>query len=148
MEDIIIRRAVREDLDGILYIEKEAFSTPWPKDAMEMELVENALARYLVAEYKDEIIGYAGIWLILNEGHITNVAVKKDKRGFGVGDMLMTGLVYMCDTSDINYITLEVRKSNIIAQNLYKKYGFKIAGERKNYYKDDNEDAIIMNREK
>lgn len=148
MTEIIVRSATIDDLDGILEVEQESFSTPWPKDAMEMEIVKNELARYLVADYNGEILGYAGVWMILNEGHITNIAVKKEARGQGVGDMLMSSMVLLCDMNNLDFLTLEVRESNLAAQGLYTKHGFVMEGVRKNYYRDNNEDGIIMNRVK
>lgn len=146
MVKAIVRQAEIEDLDSILSIEQESFTTPWPEDSMRKELVDNKLALYVVIEVEEEVIGYAGIWIILNEGHITNIAVKKDFRGYGYGKLLLRGLLYFCDEKEVEMITLEVRKSNIVAQNLYKRYGFIEEGIRNQYYRDNLEDAIIMNR--
>ncbi len=142
--DVILREMVIEDLDDIMEIEKYAFTTPWSRKAFEQEIVENLLAKYIVAEMDGRVVGYAGIWLIIDEGHITNIAVAKDSRGQGIGKYLMMGLIEFCRKSKINNMTLEVRKSNIVAQNLYKKYGFMDCGIRPNYYADDHEDAVIM----
>jgi ribosomal-protein-alanine N-acetyltransferase len=132
------------DLDQIMEIEKEAFTTPWSRNAFEMEITENLLAKYIVAEVDGKVVGYAGIWLIIDEGHITNIAVKKEYQGQGIGKYLIMGLVDYCKRHSIINMTLEVRKSNIVAQNLYKKFGFKDCGIRPNYYADDHEDAVIM----
>lgn len=148
MENVIIREAGLEDLDGIVEIEKESFATPWPKSAMEVEIINNKVARYLVAEQNEEVLGYIGIWLILNEGHITNIAVRENFRRHGIGDMLMVSLIFMCETNGIDFITLEVRESNLAAQKFYEKHGFKMEGLRKGYYRDNDENAIIMNRVK
>lgn len=141
---IAIRRMEKEDLDRIMEIEIEAFTTPWPKNSFLLEITKNQLARYIVAEIEGLVVGYGGIWLVLDEGHITNIAVDKKYRGLGVGKKLIEGLIDLCKDGGITAMTLEVRKSNIIAQNLYKSYGFVEAGIRPNYYADDNEDAIIM----
>lgn len=133
-----------EDLDQIMEIEKEAFTTPWSRNAFAMEITENLLAKYIVAEVDGKVAGYAGIWLIMDEGHITNIAVKKEHQGQGIGKFLIMGLIDYCKKQSIINMTLEVRKSNIIAQNLYKKYGFIDCGIRPNYYADDHEDAVIM----
>ena len=149
--DIIIREMEENDIEDILKIEKESFSTPWSRNAFLIELNENKLARYLLAEVDSKIVGYGGIWFILNEGHITNIAVLKDYRGKGVGNLILEGLIFYCIKEDIESMTLEVRKSNIVAQNLYKKYGFVDSGTRPEYYGDNKEDAIIMwrnNRER
>ena len=137
---IILREMELSDVDRIMEIEKEAFSTPWSRNAFIKEITENMLAKYIVVE----VAGYAGIWLIMDEGHITNIAVGKKYRGQGVGKYLMIGLIDYCKKLGVPNMTLEVRESNIIAQNLYKMYGFLDCGIRPNYYADDHEDAVIM----
>ena len=106
--------------------------------------LKNNLARYIVAEIDGKVVGYVGVWFVLDEGHITNVAVHSDYRGKKIGDKLIKELVELCKENNMSAITLEVRVSNIVAQNLYKKYGFKIGGIRKEYYSDNKEDAMIM----
>ena len=142
--DIVIRAMTEEDIDAIVEIEKEAFSTPWSKESFLTEIRDNLLAKYIVAEIENKVVGYGGIWLILTEGHITNIAVKKEYQGLGIGNKLVEGLIIYCTSRGIDSMTLEVRKSNIVAQNLYKKYGFIYYGIRPKYYSDNNEDAIIM----
>lgn len=142
--DIIIRKMEEKDLDRIMEIEKDAFTTPWPKESFLLEITKNQLARYIVAEIDNVVVGYGGIWLILDEGHITNIAVESKYRKMGVGKAIVEGLIYLCGKQGIKAMTLEVRESNISAQNLYKKYGFVESGVRPKYYADDNEDAIIM----
>lgn len=142
--NIIIRNMELKDLDTIIEIEHEAFSTPWSRNAFEVEITENLLAHYLVAVIEEKVVGYAGVWFILDEGHVTNIAVGTKSRGIGVGNKLVECLIDLCNDKGINNMTLEVRKSNTIAQNLYKKYGFIDFGIRPRYYADDNEDAVIM----
>lgn len=142
--DVIIRGIKEEDIDDIVEIEKEAFSTPWSKESFITEIRDNLLAKYLVAEIDERVVGYGGIWLILNEGHVTNIAVRESHKGKGIGNMIVEGLICYCISQGIENMTLEVRKSNYIAQNLYKKYGFMEYGIRPKYYSDNNEDAIIM----
>lgn len=142
--EIIIRGIVEGDIDQIVEIEKECFTTPWSRDAFLTEIRENKLARYVVVEVDGKVAGYGGVWLIVNEGHITNIAVKEEYRGLGVGNRILEGLIYYSTSKNIQSMTLEVRKSNIIAQNLYKKYGFVEYGIRPKYYSDNNEDALIM----
>lgn len=146
MEDLTIRKATVEDIYEIMEIEAESFSTPWSYEALETELTKNFLAEYIVIEYKNKAIGYGGVWIIYDEGHVTNIAVRKDYRGKGIGSLIVGSIVKICDAKKVKKITLEVRKSNLTAQNLYWKYGFEKEAIRKAYYKDDNEDAIIMNR--
>lgn len=141
---IIVRKMEEKDLDRIMEIEKNAFTTPWTRESFLLEITKNQLARYIVAEMENIVVGYGGIWLILDEGHITNIAVDTDYRKMGAGKSLVEGLIDICIEGNIGSMTLEVRESNIDAQSLYKKYGFIEAGIRPRYYSDDNEDAIIM----
>ena len=141
---IILREMTEKDIDAVLEIEKASFTTPWSRESFQKEIVENALAVYIVAEVDNVVTGYGGLWKILDEGHITNVAVSREFRGKGIGDALVMGIVDYCDRTGIPNITLEVRESNQVARNLYKKHGFVDAGKRPGYYSDNNEDAIIM----
>ena len=90
------------------------------------------------------MVGYVCVWFVVDEGHITNVAVHSDYRGKKIGDKLVKEMVKLCEESKLVAMTLEVRSSNTVAQNLYRKYGFKMGGIRKEYYSDNKEDAIIM----
>lgn len=132
------------DLDRVLEIESKTFNPPWSREAFLLELTKNLLAKYIVAEVDGEVVGFGGIWLIIDEGHITNIAVDEKYRQMGIGSKIMEGLIQLCSDRNIIAMTLEVRKSNEAAKALYKKYGFKEYGIRKNYYQDNNEDAIIM----
>lgn len=142
--DFVIRKMTIEDIDQVLEIEKSSFTTPWSRDAFVVEVTENMLAKYIVADYGGMVVGYGGIWLIIDEGHVTNIAVLKEYRGIGIGKEILKGLIDICNERNINAMTLEVRRSNEIAKSLYRQYGFKEYGIRPNYYADDNEDAIIM----
>lgn len=133
-----------EDLDDVLQIEERTFSTPWSRNAFEMEIKDNLLSTYIVAEFDGKIVGYAGLWIIIDEGHITNIAVDERYKGRSIGNALLIGLTKQCINNGIFKMTLEVRKSNIVAINLYKKHGFTEEGIRKNYYVAEKEDAIVM----
>lgn len=141
--NLIIRTMTKDDIDDVYKVEEDCFADPWSKEAIRQEL-KNNLARYIVAEIDGKVVGYVGVWFVLDEGHITNVAVHSDYRGKKIGDKLIKELVGLCKENNMSAITLEVRVSNIVAQNLYKKYGFKIGGIRKEYYSDNKEDAMIM----
>lgn len=130
-------------IDPILYIENASFNDPWSRDSMEKEL-SNSFARYVVVKKQDLVIGYGGMWLILDEGHITNIAVHPDYRDIGIGSEIVKSLIGICKKEKIISMTLEVRKSNAAALNLYSKFGFVAEGIRKGYYGDNKEDAIIM----
>lgn len=147
MEGVKIIEMGLEHVDEVAEIERLSFSTPWSKDSIEMEVSKNKCAKYIVAVKDNRVVGFAGMWLIIDEGHITNIAVHPDFRGQGIGNMLVEGLLEECKKKGISYLTLEVRRSNQVAINLYKKYGFEIYGIRKNYYQDTMEDAFIMSRD-
>lgn len=141
--NIIIRSMTKDDVDSVYIVEENCFTDPWSKESIRKEL-KNDLARYLVAELDNKIVGYVGVWFVVDEGHITNVAVHSDYRGKKIGDKLVKEMVKLCKESKLVAMTLEVRSSNTVAQNLYRKYGFKMGGIRKEYYSDNKEDAIIM----
>ena len=143
MGEIIIRGMNYKDLDQIVDIEKICFSLPWSKGAFENELL-NELAYYQCAEDYGKIAGYMGMWRIIDECHITNVAVLPEYRNKGIGGMLIKKMIEICRCSEISAMTLEVRKSNIPAINLYKKFGFVEEGKRPRYYIKPTEDALIM----
>lgn len=132
-------------VDGIYKLSKECFSVPWTLDSINNEL-NNPLAKYIVAQDLStrEVIGFVGVWIIAGEGDITNIAVSPKYRNKGIASELLTKLFELCKTFSCEHLTLEVRLSNIAAQNLYKKFNFKEEGIRKGYYSDNNEDAIIM----
>ena len=132
------------DIEDILVVEKLSFSIPWSRDSFEKEILDNNLAIYLVAKVNEKAVGYIGMWKVLNEGHITNVAVHPEFRHQGIGDQLVSELLSLCEKENIDLVTLEVRKSNQNAIKLYEKHGFVAEGIRKAYYQDNKEDAIIM----
>lgn len=142
--DIIIRIMKESDLDRIMEVEKDCFTTPWSKNSFFLEVTKNQLARYFVAEVDGIIAGYGGIWLILDEGHITNIAVDSKYRRLGVGKKLLEALIVLCEKYSMMSMTLEVRVTNEPAKLLYQSYGFIETGRRPNYYQDVGEDAIIM----
>ena len=133
-----------DDIDDVLKVEEECFVISWTREDFEREMVENKMALYFVAKIDEKIVGYAGMWHVVNEGQITNVAVLPEYRNMSVGSALMEELIKSAEEREMIGITLEVKISNYTAQRLYSKYGFKPEGIRKNYYKDTNEDAIIM----
>lgn len=141
--ECVIRRMTAADVDAVAAIEAATFPTPWSRDAFESEM-RNAAARYLVAELGGEVIGFAGAWIILDESHITNIAVLKEHRGHGYGRLLTAGLLQYLSNLGAAYVTLEVRRSNAVAQSLYESLGFVRLGVRKRYYEDNREDALIM----
>lgn len=141
--NVKLRTMNKKHIDEVLQVGSLSLKEAWSKDALNKE-IENPLAKYLVAEVDNKIVGFAGLWKIYDEGHITNIAVHPNYRGNGIGSKLVESLINNFDAWYINSLTLEVRKSNITAQHLYKKYGFIEEGIRKNYYNDNKEDALIM----
>ncbi|MDO4301944.1 MAG: ribosomal protein S18-alanine N-acetyltransferase [Clostridia bacterium] len=133
----------KSHIDGIVEIENESFAIPWSRASVEKELSNN-LAIYVVAAENEKVIGYGGMWHIVNEGHITNIAVHKDYRQKGIGNAIINKLFEIAEEKEMIGLTLEVRKSNIPALELYKKNGFKLEGIRPEYYEDNKEDAYIM----
>ncbi|MBN7774298.1 ribosomal protein S18-alanine N-acetyltransferase [Clostridium aminobutyricum] len=148
MSSLIIRKAEVTDIEEMAALDLVCFTAPWSEEAFRQELEENNLAFYVVAELNEQIVGYAGLWAILEEGHITNVAVAPEYRRKGIGNAVVEVLLDASEQAGLNSFTLEVRISNIQAQNLYKKFDFTEAGIRKGYYQDNGEDAIIMWRRK
>ncbi len=144
-----IRAMKAEDLERIMEIEHQSFNSPWSENAFLQELQENFLATYLVFEDINcgdgtHIFGYGGYWLIRDDAHITNLAVCPEYRGLGAGRIVVGALLEHAKNRGANRATLEVRKTNYQAKNLYTQLGFKIYGVRPNYYQDNHEDAIIM----
>ncbi|MFC4812804.1 ribosomal protein S18-alanine N-acetyltransferase [Paenibacillus sp. GCM10023250] len=141
---LIFRLMTLDDVPAIAAIEEESFTTPWTKEAFVNELTNNHFARYMVMDYEGAAIGYAGMWTIMDEAHVTNVAVREAYRGQGLGEQLMTGLMRTAVLFGARRMTLEVRVSNAVAQRLYSKLGFEPSGIRPGYYSDNMEDALIM----
>lgn len=146
MSDFIIRRMMGLDIEGVLAVEQATFTTPWSKGAFESEIYDNELTYYLVVIDKEskKVIGYAGMWVIVDEAHVTNIAISPDYQGNGIGEILVRNLMEAAIVRGASCMTLEVRKSNNVAQGLYTKLGFKARGVRPKYYSDTKEDALIM----
>ena len=131
------------DIDGVLEVSNLSFSSPWSRSSYEQEL-SNSLAKYFVAKIDDKVIGFIGTWIIVDESHITNVAVHPDYRKLGIGSMLIEAMIDYCEEKKCAAYTLEVRSSNKPAISLYEKHGFNVDGIRKEYYQDNKEDALLM----
>ena len=145
VSQIFITKMTNDDIDDVVAIEEEAYGEHhWSKSSFYDEMSNN-LAHYYSAKTSDgKLVGYAGTWHILDEGHITTIAVKKDYMRKHIGEAIIVKILEDCYDSGIKYLTLEVRVSNTPAINLYTKYGFNSLGTRKGYYQDNNEDALIM----
>ena len=133
-----------DDIEAVHAIERRSFSTPWPANAFHEEITRNRMARYVVARVGDEIVGYAGLWMIVDEGHITTFGVDPAWRRQGIGQRMLLHLADLSSQLGATRMTLEVRASNVAAQALYGKFGFVETGRRPGYYSDDGEEAIVM----
>jgi len=141
---VVVDRMTVEDLPAVHEIERASFSTPWPPHAYRHELENNRLANYIVARCGGEIAGFAGMWLLVDEAHVTTFATGPEWRRQGIGERLLLALLDLAAARGAREATLEVRPSNVPARRLYEKYGFKVVGSRTRYYSDNNEDALIM----
>ncbi len=152
-----------DDLATVSYIEKQVFATPWSIQAYRQELLFHDTATYLVLRYvgtpgegapalrrpwgtrqDPSLLGYGAVWMIIEEAHISTLALRPSWRGRGLGELLLAGLIEGALDQAAETVTLEVRQSNRIAQKLYSKYGFVQTGLRRRYYPDNQEDALIM----
>lgn len=156
------------DFQEVMAIERLSFPTPWPMDAYRFEIRQNPRAYYFVARPQDEgaaqreeprrgllarfhpldqrppIAGYGGFWCSAREAHISTIAVHPRLRRKGIGQLILMAMIEKARSLGADHITLEVRASNLVAQSLYRKYGFQVVGRRRGYYSDINEDAVVM----
>lgn len=142
---IEIQKMTKEHLKQIKDILKTEFDEFWNAEVLDKEL-ENPLSTYIVAINNNEVVGYAGLWQPIDEGHITNIVTKLDKRGNKIASNMLEELIRIAENRKLKCVTLEVNVHNEIAINLYKKYDFKEVGKRPKYY-NNTDDAIIMTKE-
>lgn len=141
--DVRIEQMRVEDVEAVAELDKKCFPSPWSVSAY-MNEAHNSSAYYVVARVHDRIIGFAGMWLIMDEAHITTIGVDPDLRGQKIGERILIHILDEAIHRGARRVTLEVRKSNIVAQNLYDKYMFHTVAVRKAYYTNNNEDALVM----
>ncbi len=141
---LTIRAAEPKDVHEMAQLDKICFSAPWSEDSFWSEINTNERAVYIVAELENRIVGYGGMWIILDEGHITNIAVHPDYRRKHIGHAIVETIIETAENNGVVAETLEVRKSNTPAINLYTGFKFREEGVREGYYDDNGEDAIIM----
>jgi ribosomal-protein-alanine N-acetyltransferase len=139
-----IARMVADDIPAVLSIETLSFQSSWPSNAFTNELRDNKLAHYFVGRLDGQIVAYGGIWVILEDSHVTTIAVHPDQRGKRLGEEMLVHLLDEAIERGASWITLEVRETNDVAQKLYRKYGFTVVSTRKGYYSDNNESALVM----
>jgi len=133
-----------DDIPDVLAIETLSFQSAWPPNAFTTELRDNKLAHYFVGRLDGKIVAYGGIWVILEDSHVTTIAVHPDVRGQRLGEEILVFLLDEAIERDASWITLEVRETNDVAQKLYRKYGFTVVSTRRGYYSDNNESALVM----
>ena len=141
---VAIASMTMDDVPAVHEIERLSFATPWPAYAFQQELSGNRLARYLVARAGGTVVAFAGVWLMVDEAHITTFGVHPDWRRQGVGRQLLLAVMETGAALGARRLTLEVRAGNSAAQALYRSFGFEAVGRRRAYYTDDGEDAIVM----
>ena len=145
ISEIKICPMIKDDIESVIKIEEEAYGKHhWSKTSFYDEMSNNLAKYYVARTFDEEIAGYAGTWHIIDEGHITTIAVRNDYLRNHIGEALIQKIIDDCYIDKIKYLTLEVRVSNIPAIRLYEKYGFQSLGTRKGYYQDNDEDALIM----
>lgn len=140
---LVIRPWKKSDIDAVYEIEVECFRSPWTKLSLLSEY-RNKIAVYKVVELDNRIVGYCGMWVLYDEAHITNIAISRNYRGNGYAQKLLIEMMKSASLKDATMMTLEVRETNIPAQNLYKKLSFEKEGERKKYYQDTGESAYLL----
>lgn len=144
MSDIEIASMRPEHLDQVLDIERDSFRSPWSEKAFKSELDRPEVTEWFVALEDGVVIGYSGLLRVGQEGHITNLAVRRDRRRQGVGSELVSRLTDAAKRRGVTALTLEVRETNESAIRLYENAGFHVVGKRRRYYPEDDEDALIM----
>ena len=148
VDGVRIRAMTLADIPEVVAIDRLSFSLPWPERSYRYELTENVAARLLVAEGpaspRARVVGYVGLWLLVDEAHISTIAVHPTERGRGIGEALLLAVLDLAARIGAEMATLEVRASNAAAQTLYRKHGFGVVGRRLGYYKDNQEDAVLM----
>ncbi|MCH5585396.1 ribosomal protein S18-alanine N-acetyltransferase [Shimazuella sp. AN120528] len=144
IKTVLFRPMKVTDISSVMEIEKLSFTDPWSEISFEDEITANDLAYYIVSLVDGNVVGYAGMWVVLDEAQLTNVALHPDYRGQGTGKEIVAYMIELAKQLGASKVTLEVRKSNQRAQHLYRNLGFTVIGTRKNYYPDNGEDAILM----
>lgn len=144
MAKMEIRKMLLKDIDEVMKIDQDSFSTPWTEDIFIHEVEENDYAHYFVVETDGKVIGYVGLWIVYEDAQITNIAILEKYRGYKIGEKLFGYGLQYAKGNGAERLSLEVRVSNKIAQNLYRKFGLVPGGIRKKYYTNDNEDALVM----
>ncbi|MGB7873168.1 MAG: ribosomal protein S18-alanine N-acetyltransferase [Anaerolineales bacterium] len=140
----LVRKMEIEDVPAAHEIDKSSFTLPWPERSLRFEVSDNPVARCWVAELEGRVVGMLVLWMIIDEAHIATLAIHPDFRRQGIAEQLLITALRKAHAEGAQTALLEVRAENQAAQALYAKYGFDVVGRREHYYKDNNEDAVLM----
>jgi ribosomal-protein-alanine N-acetyltransferase len=141
----VIRKMTLEDVPGVIDLDQKSFSLPWPERSFRFELTANPASRCWVAEFAGRIVGMIVVWLIIDEAHVATLATHPDFRRRGIAKKLLSHALLNLMEDGAQSSFLEVRESNLAAQEMYRKFGYEASGRRPRYYRDNDEDAILMN---
>ena len=142
--NVMIRKMTLDDIEQVIAIDRVSFSLPWPERSFRFELTDNPASRCWVAEVDGKIVGMIVVWLIVDEVHVATIATHPEFRRQGIAKNLLSYALQYMSTEGAQSSFLEVRASNLAAQDLYRKFGFEESGVRRRYYRDNDEDAILM----
>jgi [ribosomal protein S18]-alanine N-acetyltransferase len=142
---LILRRMTLEDIPAVIELDQRSFSLPWPERSFRFELTDNPASRCWVAEHDGQVIGMIVVWLMVDEVHVATLATHPDFRRQGIAKRLLSHALHRMIEEGARSSFLEVRESNLAAQDLYRKFGYTETGRRPRYYRDNGEDAILMN---
>ena len=145
--NLTIRKMTVDDISAVVNLDQKSFSLPWPERSFRFELAENPASRCWVADVDGKIVGMVVVWLILEEAHVATLATDPDYRRRGIGKRLLAYALRQLFQDGARSSFLEVRESNVAAQEMYLKFGYEVTGRRRRYYRDNDEDAILMNLE-
>ena len=142
---LTIRKMTLDDIPAVVELDQRSFSLPWPERSFRFEITENPASHCWVAEAEGKVVGMIVVWLIVDEAHVATIATHPDFRRQGIGKNLLGYALRDLIGKGARSSFLEVRESNVAAQDMYRKFGYKESGRRRRYYKDNDEDAILMN---
>jgi ribosomal-protein-alanine N-acetyltransferase len=142
---LVIRKMTLDDVPAVVDLDQRSFSLPWPERSFRFELTDNPASRCWVAELDGKVVGMIVVWLIVEEAHVATIATHPDFRRKGFAKSLLSHALQKLTEQGARSSFLEVRESNLAAQAMYRKFGYEETGRRRRYYKDNDEDAILMN---
>jgi [ribosomal protein S18]-alanine N-acetyltransferase len=145
--NIVIRKMTVEDVPAVVKLDRISFNLPWPERSFRYELTDNPASRCWVADIDGKVVAMIVVWLIVDEAHVANIATHPDYRRQGIGKRLLAHALRHIMQDGARSSFLEVRESNLAAQEMYRKFGYEATGRRRRYYRDNDEDAILMNLE-